>query len=255
METLIGGQISTVAFFVISLSLSLDLAGRPFLSGLVLSACVYKPPLAMLLVFMLLFARQWRQLGGVVTGAVSIALATSLILGAGVWGRYFSLVGAMGKLYMSSPSVLRVHKYVDIRTAFAALTGVWWLGPLILLMTAMLCLPGLVRLWWRSGSSPELKLLAWAATLTWTLVLNAYVPIYDATLLIIAVVILSDLTLRPALMAYRSSFLWLTLIVFCASWASGVIAQLLRVQVMTIALLGVGVYCLGLARDQSKLMG
>src|SRR5437763_12599852 len=72
MECWLGGQLSAFGFFCVALALRLDLAGRPFRSGLVLGLCFYKPTLLVLLLPMLVVGRRFRTLAGM--AATGLAL-------------------------------------------------------------------------------------------------------------------------------------------------------------------------------------
>ena len=83
--------------------------------------------------------------------------------------------------------------------------------------------------------------LAWAATLTWTLLVNVYVPIYDAVLVAISVV----LTLG-AMKELRRSWeagwvVALSVVMVAASWDTSAIAEKHGVQVLSILLAVLGV--------------
>lgn len=102
---------------------------------------------------------------------------------------------------------------------------------------------GLAVLLWRSarGGSPA-QYLAWAATLTWTLLLNVYVPIYDSVLVTIAIILtlgaLRDLHWSDA----THWFTFMAILIFAVSWMTEAFARSHGIQLLTIllAVLGLG---------------
>ena len=84
----------------------------------------------------------------------------------------------------------------------------------------------LAKLLWKSfaGRKPVQSMI-WATVLTWTLVLNIYVPIYDSVLLTIALIVMLG-ALRD--LEWRSSegwFAFLAIVIIAVSWITGPIAQ------------------------------
>src|ERR1035438_10867764 len=81
METWIGGQISVLGFFAIALFVFCRARDRRFSAGLALALALFKPTLIAIPVLMLVCGRRWRMLGGVVTGAAALALASIQMAG------------------------------------------------------------------------------------------------------------------------------------------------------------------------------
>ena len=84
--------------------------------------------------------------------------------------------------------------------------------------------------------------LAWAAAITWTLLLNAYVPIYDTSLVVLSILI-ADGALQDA--AQEQSRRLLNLfwpVIFVASWFALDIARTWHFQIITILLAALGAF-------------
>jgi hypothetical protein len=114
-------------------------------------------------------------------------------------------------------------------------------------LATLICFSALVALWlavllWKSsgGDKPE-QHLAWAATLTWTMLLNVYFPIYDSILIIIPV-ILTFSAIRD--LEWTNAKDWIVfgaILIFGVSWISERIAETTGIQLLSIALLAFGI--------------
>src|SRR4029077_3394538 len=107
-------------------------------------------------------------------------------------------------------------------------------------VASLICLtsaiaPGLAVVLWKSATGGRsAQYLAWAATLTWTLMVNVYVPIYDSVLVAIAVVLtlgaLKDLDWSVA----TGWITFLSLLIFTVSWKTQALAQGHGIQLLSI---------------------
>jgi hypothetical protein len=90
-------------------------------------------------------------------------------------------------------------------------------------------------------------MLLWAATLTWTLVLNVYVPIYDTVLVVLSLIVSAGVIEQlPGKRLRRFTPVWLLIIV--SSWLTVPVAQHTGVQMMSIVLLALGLLQLAALR-------
>jgi hypothetical protein len=147
-------------------------------------------------------------------------------------------------------SILNLSKYIDFVT-FSSLIphGRSWPALAILLGCALWAALRLVRAWWSSaGAGQPGNRLAWAATLTWTLLLNVYVPIYDSILVVLSVLItagvLKDVPQEP--LRRRLSILWP--VIFAAAWVTVRAAAAWHIQILTVLLAALGVLQLRMLR-------
>jgi len=216
------GQLSAIAVFAVGAAIALEREEKLFLSGLALSILAYKPTLLLLLFPMLLLTRRFRALGGFAAGGAALALATTAIGGLAIWKIYFA--HALGFLHgfieVQGQSTLQLWEYVDFHTfSYAVPGGRSAAGLAILAAISVAAAAVLAVLLWRSaGASKAAQQLAWAATLTWTLLLNFYVPVWDSILVVVAGI----LTLRALWhLGWRTAANWVLLLglaIFAVTW-------------------------------------
>lgn len=232
-NTWLNGQISVLGFVGVALALVWLADGREFRAGLALSICLYKPTLLVLLIPMLVFRRQRRVLAGLAAGGGVLVSVATLAFGWHVWKAYARLVLSLGDL----ERLRQLPQYVDLSAFFALLIGSRLAG----VFAVMLSLGGLALLmaaWRRYQSDP---LLVWSATLTLTLVLSPYVPLYD-TILIIPSLIASASGLH---LHGRDAIPGSLILIFVCSWISAALAGLIHLQILTLAIAALG--CLQIA--------
>jgi hypothetical protein len=234
-----------VAFFVLSAALVQDDAGHPYMSGLLLSLCLYKPTLLILLLPMLLVTRRFKSMLGFLTGAVALAALPTAVGGFGIWTIFLRTLLSFGRVAggTQTPSVLILVKYVDLTSLSAFVHGGRSpAGLAILLLCAVCAGVFLLRWWWRAprAGSPANALL-WAATITWTLLINVYVPMYDSTLVVLALIVtaaaLQQIPGQPLQRAFRA--LWV--LILAGSWVSGWLDGRTSVQLLTVLFAALGV--------------
>jgi hypothetical protein len=245
VDTAFNGQLAVIGFIALAVALWEDDMDQKFRSGLALSLCIYKPTLLVLLLPMLLVTRRFRALAGFATGAGSIVVVTTTFEGFGIWPAFFNSLFSFGKLSSGAQaSSLRIlGKYVDF-TSFSLLLhgGRSWPVLLILIAVSLCAIVMLFRFWRdspRKGKS--FNRLLWAATITWTLLLNIYVPIYDSILVVLAV-----LATASAVASLRGTaiYKWLTLIcilIFVTSWFAVDLASAIGVQLLTLLIAALGI--------------
>jgi hypothetical protein len=257
VDTAANGQLAAVSLFALVMVLREDDLDHRFRSGLALSACLFKPTLLVLLLPMVLVTRRWRTLLGFAAGAAALFLATTAFEGFGIWPVFFHSILSFGKL-ASRPrasSILILNKYVDL-SSFSALVpgGRSQTGHTIFF--AIACCAFLALLWfWRksSGAGKPFKNLLWAATITWTLLLNVYVPIYDSTLIVLALIVAAGAFKRIPSQPLHRWFTILWVLVLICSWFTVALAGIMRFQIITVLFIALGaLQFVGLYRlDQS----
>jgi len=238
--TLKNGQLSALAEFSVGLAIALERRSKLLLSGLALSILAYKPTLLLLVVPMLLITRRFRTLAGFITGVSSLVLIATSFGGIDLWRTYYlHSTRFMGQFIASQgQSVLQLWEYVDFHSFSYAIPGGKSLAGLVVLSSVSIAAAATlaVMLWRSYGKGKSAQDLAWAATLTWTLLLNLYVPVWDATLVAIAVI----LTFRAlGELGWGVAAGWVTflaLLMFAVTW--NVVAESNRhgSQLMTILL-------------------
>lgn len=245
--TLTGGQISTIGFFAMALAFRQEERHRPILSGLVLSVCLYKPTLLLLMVPMLLITRRYRTLLGLMGGGIALAGFVTAIQGAGIWSGYIQRLLSFGAEAGQSHSFKVLWYYVDLASFSALLPGGRsWPALTLTIGFAVWATVLLVRAWWKSRDCGKpATTLVWAATLTWTLVLNLYVPIHDSMLVVLSVIATAasfrSLESFPTRNRLRGQFNALWILILACSWITIRVAQATGFEILTLLLACLGV--------------
>lgn len=235
----LNGQLSTVAVFAVGLAVYLEKRGRLFYSGLALALLAYKPTLLVFVIPMLLLTRRFRAFAGFIAGAASLFLVGTAFGGLGVWPAYVHLLEYYARFTEAGgQSVLQLKMYVDFSSVSHMVAGGRSpVGLTFVVAIASAVAIALAILLWRSrGCGRPAQWLAWAATLTWTLLLNVYVPIYDSVLVVIAIVLTLG-ALRD--LGWSAAMEWTTflaVVIFAVSWKTEPFAKAHGIQLLTIAL-------------------
>ena len=151
-------------------------------------------------------------------------------------------------------AALAASKYVDLNAFLRLVFG----GPapvarFLILFALAAPLAYLAAAWWRLGGGGGVgRRVLWAATLTWTLVANLYVGVYDSILVVPAALLTADALYRPGdgVPRFRGGALpALLLLVYATPWFSQHLARVAGLQVYTLALLAFAAYQLVVARE------
>lgn len=247
------GQLSAVGFFAIALALREDDRGHAFRCGLALCLCFYKPTLLILIVPMLLVTRRLKALAGLILGAIVLALITTSIEGFAVWGEFIRTIRSFGNssVGVKTASFLPLAKYVDL-TSFSSNIpgGRSRLGIALFLCFALPALAVLVRFWWKSRTYGRPgKTLLWATTLTWTLLLNVYVPIYDSILVVLSILMTAGALKDTASIPLRRRFTVIWSLILLCSWFSVPLSRATHLQCMTLLFACLGIVQFAILRQ------
>jgi len=176
-------------------------------------------------------------------GTVILMVVATAFTGIQIWPAYAHMLAQFGhSAGLRDQSALQLWKYIDfVSSSYAIPGGRSRAGVAILICLTSTIAPGLAVLLWKSvASSRPAQYLAWAATLTWTLIVNVYVPIYDSVLVTIAVVLtlgaLEDLEWSVA----TGWITFLSLLIFAVSWKTEVLAKSHGIQLLSIFLAALG---------------
>ncbi|MGH9502130.1 MAG: glycosyltransferase family 87 protein [Terriglobales bacterium] len=243
--TLLNGQLASVAVFSVGLAILQERHSHPFYSGLALSVLAYKPTLLLLLLPMLVLTRRFKTLFGFLLGTLVLIVGTTAFTGIQIWPAYVHMLSHFGRSTgLRDQSALQLWKYIDfVSLSYAVSGGRTRAGVVILIcLISTIALVLAVLLWKSVKGGESARNLAWAATLTWTLIVNIYVPIYDSVLITIAVILTLG-ALRDLGWSVAAGWItFLSLLTFAVSWKTESLAEHHGIQLLTvfIAALGVG---------------
>jgi len=248
LYTFVNGQLASVAVFCVGLAIYEEGSQKPFLSGLVLSILTYKPTLLLLIVPMLLLTRRFKTLAGFISGAMTLVAISTAFAGRQIWPAYVRLIEAFRKLSVGDVTSgikggLRRWQFVDLNSLSYAIPGAHSrLGFVLMAGIALAVASWIAALFWKSVQGERsVQYLTWGTALTWTLLLNIYVPIYDSVLATIAIILtigaLEDLSWERAVR-------WIVVVavlIFAVSWITRAIAETHGIQLLTVLLFGFGI--------------
>ena len=206
---------------------------------------------------MLGVGRRWRTLLGFLCGTAFVGAVSLMVVGWRGCIDYVLTLLRFGRVattasdgVFSPPSL-----YVDLNSFIRMLTG--WSGALPLLLLAALgaCVgPWLVSLWrhvpegWTTGLR-----LTWACTITWTMLLNVYVPRYETPIIMLGILLMVDalLTTGQGRLPLLAQILFGLL--YVVPWIPAVpIRGVALLQPYTVILLALGTYQLWLAMSLTR---
>jgi hypothetical protein len=237
-ETWIGGQMSVVVFAIWVVFFWCLENDRRVLAGFVLALCLFKPTLVALPGLMLVVGRRWRVVGGFAAGGIAMALLSVATVGLDGCRAWLRALAMNPNIAPKPGEAWHLAKYVDMLAFFHLLLGSQaGLVAALSISVAVVAVGWLGRAWWRSDRSspagPRTDRRLWAATLCLTLVVNPYVPIYDAILVAIAVALVAS---------DRNTLAGWLLPLYLVPWVTQSFAEFLHLQLMTVALAGFGVW-------------
>ncbi len=176
---LLTGQTSAFGFFFLALAIYFDRKGERLASGCALAMLLYKPTLLLLLVPMLMVTKRWRILAGFCIGAFMLGFVSLALIRPSGIPAYLDMLASFSHAKTTGQHLLFFD--VDAFAFFLPFLGKYtWFAVLALAVAVM---PFLIQAWRRDPAG------SFALAITWTLVLNFYVVIYDSTLIILAVVL------------------------------------------------------------------
>jgi len=237
MECWLGGQLSALAFLWVALAIYWEGADKPILSGGALGLCLYKPTLVILLIPMVVVARRWRNLVGIGLSGIGLSLASLITVGPQICFSYIhALLGFTGTA-TGTGMVRKDFKFIDLNFFFRNLLGgPTTIGKVLVLVIAAVPLIYLFISWWNMDRGGEARRrLIWASTVTWTMVINVYMGIYDLVLVVLAVLWTADVFYRPQsrLVEYFPPFKLLIFLLMVLSWITQPVARLTGFQMIT----------------------
>jgi hypothetical protein len=253
LETWMGGQLSVITFFAVVLFVYCFENRWLALAGLALGFASYKPSLIALPAAVMLLGGCWRMLAGLSASTALMVVASIATAGINGFWLWILRLRAFGSLATGNADFLPRTKYIDLNSFFAILLGGNSFARVIAAIAISTAFVILAWTRWRSRhqQSHEVQRDVWAATLTWTLMINIYVAVYDAVLLIPAAALAARSVAGRGKREQAELQLWLTLL-WLASWLTQPSANYLRLQILTVVLAGFGYWALTLTRADSQ---
>jgi hypothetical protein len=238
---LLGGQLSSIGFLAMALALYWEDSGRYFQSGLALAICTYKPTLLVLILPMLLVVRRTKTLAGFAIGAVTFVTLATLEGGPQIWADYFAAsVRYSAGIRRVSPATL------DLRSFSQALPH----SNIVFAVAGCVIAACLAGIWWRARNYAQhgpISLL-WATTITWTLLLNLYVPIYDSVQVLISMIATAGILIRYAPRIYFGLAFALLVCSYAGTWAESQLSW----QLLTPVTAAIGIFQMAACLRESK---
>ena len=244
------GQVSALVFFWLAMALWLDRRGREYGAGAMLSLCLAKPTLLILLLPMLAIGRRWRAMAGFLAGAGVLAAVSWWLIGWQGNVEYVMTLLRFGRVTTASDEVFSPPSlYVDLNSFTRMLTG--WPGTVSLMVvvaTGVLLAPVLIGVWrraprgWTTGWA-----LTWASTITWTTLLNIYVPRYDTAIIVLGALLMVDALLATGPGGLHGLPPVLFAVIYVAAWLEPLPVRGGLLQPYTVVVAALGAHQLWLA--------
>ena len=251
------GQVSALVFFWLALAVWLDRRGREYGAGAALALCLAKPTLLILLLPMLAVGRRWKAIAGFLAGAALLAGISWLLIGGQGNVEYVLTLLRFGRVTTASDEVFSPPSlYVDLNSFTRMLTG--WPGTVSLVVVAaigVLLAPLLVGVWRRVPHARSTAwALTWASTITWTTLLNIYVPRYDTAIIVVGALLMVDALLAMDADGLRGLPQALFAVLYVAAWVEPVPLGGGVLQPYTVVIAALGAHQLWLARSAARKM-
>jgi len=191
------------------------------------------------------------MLAGLSASVASMVLASIATAGMNGFWLWIQRLRAFSLYATSNEAILRRSKYVDLNSFFSILLGGNSIARGIATVATAAAFLILAWSWLRSRHlSHEFQRYLWAATLTWTLMINIYVPVYDTILLVPIAALLARSLAGWSKQQQRALQIWL-IALWLIPWLTQSWADYLRLQILTLALAGFGSWALTLVRARS----
>ncbi len=252
LETWIGGQLSVIGFLAVVLFICCFEKRWPLVAGLALGLATYKPSLVAIPAAVMLLGGCWRMLGGLSISSALMILGSIATAGVHSFELWIVRLRVFSAYATSNEPILRRTKYVDLNSFFTVLLGGSPLERGIATIATCAAFLILARNWWRARhQGHEVQRYLWAATITWTMMINIYVPVYDTILLVPAAALVARSLAEADKREQAGLQVWLILL-WLVPWLTQSWADYLRLQILTVALAGLGYWALQLARAGSS---
>lgn len=185
------GQLSALLLLCFSAAFLAFRADRHWLAGIALGFLIFKPQFLVALPLILLFARAWSTLLGLVLSAAAQLIFTRISFGPAVTYAYFDRLWHISRVIGSLELSLAPIQMHSLR-AFWTLLVPWPVPAFMLYLLTSLIVVVLAAVAWRSSAPLALRFSA--LTLAAVLV-NPHLFVYDLLVLAVPLLLLADWTL------------------------------------------------------------
>jgi hypothetical protein len=177
------GQDTTLFLAVLGASILLFRSGREFAGGLILSLCLVKFHLFLLIPILLLMKARWRILAGGATGAIGLIIFGAIFAGIDSYFQWISM--------LRNPAVSSTHMMTNLRVLIDAAGGGFKID--------LACGLAIVALFvWMCWKSPDFEFLFGLALLG-GLLINVHAYVWDNVLLLLSFVLIASWWVRLSL--------------------------------------------------------
>jgi alpha-1,2-mannosyltransferase len=174
---LMNGQNGLLAFSVLGVAL-LSVESNPILGGMFFGFLTYKPPMGVLVPFVLVATGRWRAFFAAVITATALAVVSLVMFGAETWRAFFGALGFTRQMVIENGGV----KFYTMQSVFAAVRllgggiGAGYFAQIVAAATA-----AAIVIWiWRQNIQFELKAAAFAVGMV---LASPYILYYDLVIL------------------------------------------------------------------------
>ena len=167
------GQTSSLGLASFTLAYLAFRADRPWLAGLALGCVFYKPPLGVVLPFVLAYGRQWRVILGAFIAVVFQLAVAWAYFGHGVLIEYFQVVMQFGQV--AGELEPQPHQMQSLRSFFSILLP-WPALARICYVVAALAVAVAAARCWRTAAPLQLR---YAVLLLAAILVDPHVNVYD----------------------------------------------------------------------------
>jgi len=188
------GQISVALLLCITAAYLAWRGGREWLAGLALGLLIFKPQFLVAIPFVLLFAKAWKPLAGLVISFGAQLALTASAFGSAVMRSYFHMLLHSAAQPATTELRLSPIQMHSLR-AFWALLLPWPSAVWILYAASSFAVIVIAAVIWRSASPLALR---FSALLLATVLVNPHLYIYDLVALAPAFLLLADWLLTDA---------------------------------------------------------
>lgn len=249
-----GGQLSSLTALVLAAAFRLYRERKFAWSGAVLALSLYKPTIALPLAGFLLIAGELRVIAGYVLGAATVGLVSLATVGFSGLRAFVDTMRMYSRFTSSGQNPLTVeYKCIDLNHFMRSLAGgnaTMGFALFVLLAAAAFLF---IVIEWRKAKAAGAGEAMWAVGITSALLLNLYVPLYDATLLAVSGLITAGTLLKTSAPALRRALSSVSLLVYIGVLVATPLGRIAGIQMYTLIVLMFALFQVAAARASAPV--